>query len=225
MKPPNPGSKHAPDPAAARRVGAPPGPRNADLRRATLVETAGRLFVEKGFDATTMDDIAAGAGVAKGTLYHYFASKAELLEILRDNFNDAIMARVRTRVEGCAADAWRARLKAWIEAAAEAYFDMRELHDVIFFGPGMPLRSAMAEVDIIRYLERLIREGAAAGAWPVEDGHWTALIMFYGFRGGCDEAIIGAQSAEQVSEKLYSVFLRMLGVSEAGPQGAETEEK
>ena len=199
---------------AARRVGAPSGARNADLRRTTLIEAASNLFMEKGYEATTMDEIAAGAGVAKGTLYHYFASKSELLEVLRGGFEDEVMDRVRSRVESCAVDNWRGRLKAWIEAAADAYFDMSKLHDVIFFGPGMPIRSAMADAEITQYLAKLISDGAKAGAWQVEDEYWTALIMFYGFRGGCDEAIIGPRCAEDVLKKIYCLFLRMLGVYE-----------
>lgn len=214
MKQPTSVSKQLTACRGARRVGAPSGPRNADLRRASLIEAAGKLFVEKGYEAATMDEIAAGAGVAKGTLYHYFASKSELLEVLRDGFEDEVMNRVRSHVESCASDNWRERLKAWIEAAAGAYFDLSELHDVVFFGAGMPLRYTMADDEITRYLAKLISDGAKAGAWQVDDEHWTAIIMFYSYRGGCDEAIIGAQRAEDVSKKLYSLFLRMLGVHE-----------
>jgi AcrR family transcriptional regulator len=179
-----------------------------------LIEIASKLFIEKGYEATTMDEIAAGAGVAKGTLYHYFASKSELLEVIQDGFENEVMSRVRSRVGSCASDNWRGRLKAWIEAAVGAYFDLSELHDVIFFGPGMPLRYTMTDDEITRYLAKLIRDGAQAGAWQVDDELWTAIIMFYAFRGGCDEAIVGTHCAEDVSRKLYSVFLRMLGVYE-----------
>lgn len=210
-------SEHSPGKKTARRVGAPSGPRNADLRRAFLVETAGRLFLEKGYEATTMDEIAAGAGVAKGTLYHYFASKSELLQILRDNFNDEIMSRVKSRVEKCAADDWWARLKAWIEAASAAYFELCALHDVLFFGAEMPHRFVMADVDVIKYLAKLLSAGSRAGAWRADDEQWTALIMFYGFRGGCDEAIAGGRCTEEVSEKLYGLFMRMLADKKATP--------
>ena len=47
------------DRRTTRRIGAPSGPRKADQRRATLIEAAGKLFVEKGYEATTMDEIAA----------------------------------------------------------------------------------------------------------------------------------------------------------------------
>ena len=205
-------SKKHQHPKTARRVGAPSGPRKADLRRADLIEVAGRLFVEKGYEATTMDDIAAAAGFAKGTLYHYFVNKADLLHALGEDFENEVMSRVQSHVESCSADDWRGRIKAWIDGAVEAYFDMSELHDVVIYSLGMPFRHAMTDAKITRHLTELISDGAKAGAWQVGDERWTAVIMFYGFRGGCDEAILGTQRAEDVPVKLNDLFLRMLGV-------------
>jgi AcrR family transcriptional regulator len=51
----------------------------ADRRRAELLNTALRLFAEKGFASTTIADIAAASGTAHGLVYHYFRSKDELL--------------------------------------------------------------------------------------------------------------------------------------------------
>lgn len=195
-----------------RRSGAPPGPRKADLRRAALVEVAGKLFVEKGYEATTMDEIAAAANFAKGTLYHYFSNKAELLRVLREVFENDVMERVRVRVESCPVGDWRGRVIAWIEATVEAYFELRELHDVVIYSLGMPFRHTMAKARITRYLTELIRDGGEAGAWQVDDERWTAVVMFYAFRGACDEAMMGAESAEDVSRKLNVLFLRILRV-------------
>lgn len=49
-------------------------------RPAELLDAALELFVEKGFAATRVDDVAARAGVSKGTLFLYFASKEELFK-------------------------------------------------------------------------------------------------------------------------------------------------
>jgi AcrR family transcriptional regulator len=49
-------------------------------RREQLLNTALRLFAEEGFEATSISKIAREAGVAKGLLYNYFASKEELME-------------------------------------------------------------------------------------------------------------------------------------------------
>jgi AcrR family transcriptional regulator len=45
-----------------------------------IVKVAKRIFGERGFAATTMDDIAAGARVAKGAVYHHFSTKEALFE-------------------------------------------------------------------------------------------------------------------------------------------------
>ena len=57
-----------------------PRQRRKDARPSEVLAAALDLFVEKGFAATRLDDIAARAGVSKGTLYLYFDSKAALLK-------------------------------------------------------------------------------------------------------------------------------------------------
>lgn len=54
--------------------------RRKEARPAELTEAALDLFVERGFAATKLDDIASRAGVSKGTLYLYFNSKEDLFE-------------------------------------------------------------------------------------------------------------------------------------------------
>jgi AcrR family transcriptional regulator len=54
--------------------------------------SARKLFATRGFDATSMDDIAAQAGVAKGALYHHFASKEEIFTQVLDSLQAEIAA-------------------------------------------------------------------------------------------------------------------------------------
>jgi AcrR family transcriptional regulator len=53
--------------------------RNTRARRDALVEAAYALFAEKGYAATTMDDIATRAGLSRRTAFRYFASKEDLV--------------------------------------------------------------------------------------------------------------------------------------------------
>lgn len=51
----------------------------AEERREQLIDTALRVFAEKGWNATSIPDLARAAGIAQGLMYHYFSNKEELL--------------------------------------------------------------------------------------------------------------------------------------------------
>lgn len=62
--------------------------RRKEARPGELLEAALDLFVERGFAATRADDVAARAGVSKGTLFLYFQSKEELFKaVVRENIS------------------------------------------------------------------------------------------------------------------------------------------
>ena len=63
-------------------------------RRNEIIETAGKLFEEKGYEQTQVQDIVNKIGVAKGLFYYYFKSKDEVMEELADRYADAIIDAV-----------------------------------------------------------------------------------------------------------------------------------
>lgn len=75
-------------------VAAPRTPRqergDAARNRALLLGAARRLVAERGADAVTMDDVAATAGVGKGTLFRRFGSRAGLMTVLLDEDERAV---------------------------------------------------------------------------------------------------------------------------------------
>jgi len=98
----------------ARRLGRPPSTIDGVTVRERLVETALQLFSDKGFEGTSVQDVVSTAGVTKGAMYHYFASKDDLLQeiyarVLRvqqerlDQFAQSD-APIAERVHGAAAD-------------------------------------------------------------------------------------------------------------------------
>jgi AcrR family transcriptional regulator len=76
------------------------GRRRKDARPSELTAAALELFVEKGFAATRLDDVAARAGVAKGTLYLYFRSKEALFKAVIEDGMVAVLAAAEERVSG-----------------------------------------------------------------------------------------------------------------------------
>lgn len=64
------------------------------VKRRQIIEGARRVFIEKGFDAASMNDITREAGVSKGTIYVYFANKEELFEALIEEERSTIFANL-----------------------------------------------------------------------------------------------------------------------------------
>ena len=90
--------------------------RRKEARPAELIAAALELFVERGYAGTRLEDVAAQAGVSKGTLYLYFENKEELLKaVVRDN----IVVRISesadevARFDGSSADLLRHLVTTW----------------------------------------------------------------------------------------------------------------
>jgi len=90
--------------------------RRKEARPRELLDAALRLFVEHGFAATRMEEVAALAGVSKGTLYLYYASKEELLKaVIRERLSNEIEASALEVLqhEGSNADLLRKLFEHW----------------------------------------------------------------------------------------------------------------
>ena len=65
--------------------------RRKDVRAQEILNAAIELFVERGFSSTRLDDVAAKAGVSKGTVYLYYKNKDDLLSaVVKTTFSDRI---------------------------------------------------------------------------------------------------------------------------------------
>jgi AcrR family transcriptional regulator len=94
----------------------PPRQRRKEARPQELLDAALELFAEKGFAATRSEEVAARAGVAKGTLYLYYPSKEELLKaVISQQLSSEIAAGAEQaeQFDGPIAELLREVLSAW----------------------------------------------------------------------------------------------------------------
>jgi AcrR family transcriptional regulator len=69
------------------------------VRRAELIDCAQRLFLTRGYERTTINDVIAAAGLSKGAFYHHFRSKEDMLEAIAEQLRPR-ERRLRARPAG-----------------------------------------------------------------------------------------------------------------------------
>src|SRR5207302_9756768 len=85
----------------------------SELRRLEIMRAARDVFARKGYADTVVEDIAAEAGIGKGTLYLYFPSKEQIY--LAALLQDARELDRRTREAMAAAATWQEKLRAYMK--------------------------------------------------------------------------------------------------------------
>lgn len=83
---------------AGRGRGRLPDPQRTAQTRELILRSALAAFLERGFEGTRMADVAAGAGLAKGTLYLHFADKEALFEFVLQQLISEPLARIRAEL-------------------------------------------------------------------------------------------------------------------------------
>jgi len=131
-----------------------------------ILDTAERLFVEKGYDRASLQDIIRATGLSKGAIYHHFASKEDIFYAVCDRIgqrNEAVLSQVRDAPGLTGLEKLRAIFKASLqpERQAKMFCMMPYLMDNSKF-LASEIRSIFTEV-VPLFMEPIIREGIADG--------------------------------------------------------------
>ncbi|MFF9197154.1 TetR/AcrR family transcriptional regulator [Streptomyces sp. SBR177] len=138
--------------------------------RAKLYEAAVTLIAEQGFSATTVDEIAERAGVAKGTVYYNFKSKTELFEELLRHGVSLLAGSLRAAAEetaergGSRIEALDAMIRAGL-VFIDRYPAFTQLYVAELWRTGRAWNSTLLVVrqEAVAVVENVLREGVAAG--------------------------------------------------------------
>ena len=211
----------APDDPARRE-------RRKDARPGELLAAALDLFVEKGFAATRVEEVARRAGVSKGTLFLYFSSKEELFKaVVRENISGrfAQWNEEIERFEGSSPDMLRYCLNSWWErigatkasgipklmmSEARNFPELARFYQHEVMQPGSAL------------IERVLKRGVARGEFrPIDFKYGVSMVlapllylaMWKHSLGSC-----GGNLAQLVPEEYLAVQFDMLmsGLSATG---------
>lgn len=148
------------------------------VRRQQILDESRRLFLTRGYDATTVEDILAAVGIAKGTLYHHFAGKEAILEAIVLRTSDEIAERA----EAAAADRSLpaiARILTVMRAARASEEDIELAQQ--FRAPEntrfhlLSIQEAFAR--LIPILTRVVEDGAIAGELSTADARSSVEVV------------------------------------------------
>lgn len=180
------------------------------LRNRTLLDAAAALFVEKGVDATTVDDLVTRAGIAKGTFYHYFESKQALLHALQEDygrqFDEYVLASVRRRRKSD----HRGLVTAWIRAIVAARLRNMQLADVIFGDGRCPVHWTVLGEPFMQWFVALLEEGNRAGEWSVNNPSMAAIMLMHGMLGATDDVMLSGGDPRSATPHIVAFALDLL---------------
>jgi AcrR family transcriptional regulator len=153
----------------------------SEEKRRLILQAAVRVFARKGFHASRVGDIAEEAGVAHGLLYHYFASKDELLEtVFHDTWTDLLAAMRDVEESGAPA---REQLRGVAAILLRSWRRDPELVRVLVreVARSPQLQERLAEVgEAFAAIRRMIERGQADGDFRADLDARLASFVFYG---------------------------------------------
>lgn len=130
--------------------------------RQEILRVAARLFQQRGYHATSMNDVAAALKLSKGGLYHHFQSKDEILFELMSHALDITEQRVLDPVRGIQDP--EERLRALIRLHVDVVLSVRDREITVLLHENHPLPPSLRrqinarKKGYIHFLERLIAE-------------------------------------------------------------------
>ncbi len=130
-----------------------------------IFETSMKLFAKKGYDATSIEEITATVGVAKGTLYYHFSSKEEIFNFLIEEGIKLLQNSID--IKTAKLDNYIDKLKAVILIQIKIVNKYEDFITILlsqFYGK--EARNKMCQKHVFEYIskiERIVKEGMEAG--------------------------------------------------------------
>jgi AcrR family transcriptional regulator len=165
--------------------------RRKQLTRDHLLASAERLFIKRGFHASSIDDIAHAAGFTKGAVYAHFKNKEDVFIALTERRWDEKLARVRTALDTLATSPAGTRSASFVDLTRELLWDdpdwqLLTLEFNVYAARNPSAQRRLAErhrVDQSMLAELLARDLNRRGVDPPITPHVLAGVLLAFFNG------------------------------------------
>jgi len=169
--------------------------RNAQANRERVYAAAIKVFASRGYDAATMDEIAAEAGVARRTAFNHFPAKSDIATEWAVRVGESVFALVRgvDRITS-AADRVRAYFHELALRAERDWDETRQMTTGLLRGHGVPPHRSRLSVELRDWLRDCLQERTGDGPTPSADPALTVDVLYDVFQG----AVVRRLSQEAV---------------------------
>ena len=162
-----------------------------------IFETSMKLFAEKGYDATSIEDITATVGVAKGTLYYHFSSKEEIFNFLVEEGIKLLQNSID--IKTAKFESYIDKLKAIILIQIKIVVKYENLITIL-----LSQKCQKLIFEYINKIEEIVKEGIEAGEIKKGDTHAIASEI-YGLI--CSSLVYKLRNQKEIEiMKLYKEF-------------------
>lgn len=185
--------------------------KHPDIRRAELLDRATELFLRRGYDNVSLNDLIADAGVSKGAFYHWFPSKDALITALTQRSARAAFTAIEDAVAGCGGSALT-RLNAVLQAGFDVKMKMGVPEQLAAMAAllrpdNAHLYARILAVDkalFLPLLTRLITEGVADGVFDTFDPQGVA-DMIYGLAARTNSVVLEVLEASDNAARARAI--------------------
>ena len=183
-----------------------------------ILDTAEGLFIAKGYDHASLQDIIRATGLSKGAIYHHFASKEDIFFAVCDRIgqrNSQVLSKVRDDPELNGLEKLRTMFKVSLqpERQAKMFCMMPYLIDNAKFLVS-ELRSIFAEV-VPDFVEPVIRQGMADGSIQTDRPRALAEVMMM-LSDVWINPIVQPSAPEEIQDRcaVYNELFRSFGIDD-----------
>ena len=176
---------------------------NAKATIEAILSVSAKLFLQKGFDKTSMMDIATAAGISKGAIYHHFKSKDEIIKSVMEKQEQSVKGTIENFMEETLFLSGKEQLQLILEKNIEN----QEAH---YLDDAMSVRMKSAEF-VLSYMQSCVNK----------DSNFVSKIIKKGIQDGsmllltvwCDPAVFDCDG-EKLSSRLgfLQYMMKSIGI-------------
>ena len=197
--------------------------KTAEERKEEILDVAEQLFAEKGFDNASTNDIINKIGIARGTLYHHFGSKEEILDAIVDRMISRSIAGARAIIKDTSIPLLDRLSGAFLSLNINTGAGVEVLEQIHKPQNALLHQKTQERLlgEVVPMIAELIEEGNKSGLfnsrYPLEAAEMVIVYSNMAF----DE--LAELSPEQMQEKIMAFIYhteKILGAKEKSMEGA-----